>query len=113
MPSLFLNETCLIPDLQVADTFAARALGLMGHKGMPHGHGLLIQPCRSIHTWFMRFPLDVIFLDKNWRVVKVGPNLKPWRLAWGGWNAVAVVEVRSGWLPPLQPGSTLRVEYTA
>ena len=113
MPKLVHNGITLLPDLQIADSFPARAMGLLGQRGLPAGRGLLIRPCRSIHTWFMRFPLDVIFLDKDWRIVKVVLNLNPWGLAWGGPGAVAVVEVQSGWLPPLQPGETLTVESTA
>lgn len=113
MPRLVHNGNVIVPDLRIAGSFAARAQGLLARRGLPPGEGLLIHPCRSIHTWFMLFPIDVIFLDTHWRIVRVVQNLNPWRLAWGGHTAVAVVEVQSGWLPPLQPGSTLRVEFTA
>jgi uncharacterized membrane protein (UPF0127 family) len=113
MPKLVHNGSTLVPDLQIAGSFTARAKGLLGRNGLPPGQGLLIRPCRSIHTWFMRFPIDVIFLDTHWRIVRVVLDLDPWRLAWGGHTAAAVVEVQSGWLPPLQPGETLKVELTA
>lgn len=84
--------------LDTADTFWKRAIGLMGKPGLEAGCGLLIPQCGSIHTCFMRFPIDVIFLDSNNRVVKVIQGVKPWRLAWGGRQARSVLEVQSGWL---------------
>ena len=85
--------------LDIANTFWKRALGLMGKHQLERGTGLLIPNCRSIHTGFMRFPLDVIFLDENNRVAKVVRNVKPWRMVWGGWKACSVLEVQCGWLP--------------
>ncbi len=82
-----------------ADTFWKRALGLMGRPRLEAGRGLLIPRCRSIHTCFMRFPIDAVFLDDHDRPVKIVRNIKPWSLAWGGWKACSVLEVESGWLP--------------
>jgi uncharacterized membrane protein (UPF0127 family) len=93
----------LIPHLLTADTFWKRSIGLIGLRSLNPGQGLLLRPCGSIHTCFMRFPLDVIFLDTRNRVVRTRKHVKPWRLAWGGWHAHAVIEVQSGWLTPL-PG---------
>lgn len=113
MHRLIHNGLILIPELELADSFMSRAWGLLGRRALPTGRGLLIRPCRSIHTAFMKFPIDVIFLDATWRIVKVVPNLHPWRTAWGGPAATAVVEVQSGWLPTLQPGATLQMDFTA
>jgi uncharacterized membrane protein (UPF0127 family) len=85
--------------VDTADTFWKRALGLMGKPRLEAGRGLLIPRCRSIHTCFMRFPIDVIFLDEQNRTVKIIRNIKPWRLAWGDRKACSVLEVESGWLP--------------
>ncbi len=82
-----------------ADTFLKRALGLMGKPRLEVGRGLLIPRCRSIHTCFMRFPIDAIFLDDQNRTVKLIRNIKPWRLIWGNRKACSVLEVESGWLP--------------
>ena len=81
--------------LEVADTFWKRAIGLMGRKKLAAGWGFLILRCNSIHTCFMRFPIDAIFLDQDYRVVKVVRGVKPWRMAWGGRQAKSVMEVRS------------------
>ncbi|MEI8139997.1 MAG: DUF192 domain-containing protein [bacterium] len=91
----------LIPELIVADTFWKRSVGLSGRSHLKTGQGLLLRPCGSIHTCFMRFPIDVIFLDDHNQVVKTRQNVAPWRLVWGGRKAHAVIEVQSGWLAPL------------
>jgi uncharacterized membrane protein (UPF0127 family) len=82
--------------LDTADTFWKRAIGLLGKRGLEAGEGLLIPGCGSIHTCFMRFPIDVIFLDGENRVVKIVRAVKPWRMAWGGRQARSVIEVQSG-----------------
>jgi uncharacterized protein len=66
---------------RVARSFAARLRGLLGRRGLPQGEGLLFPRTRSVHTHFMRFPIDVVFLDEDSRVVSVAPGLPPWRVA--------------------------------
>ena len=62
-------------------------------KDLPADEGLLIERCNSIHTCFMRFPIDATFLDRDDNVVKVVRNIRPWRLCvWGGRRAVKVLE---------------------
>jgi uncharacterized membrane protein (UPF0127 family) len=57
---------------------------------------MLILKCNAIHTFFMSFPIDATFLDKNNNIVKVVRNIRPWRLlVWGGWRAVKVLETRA------------------
>jgi uncharacterized membrane protein (UPF0127 family) len=81
---------------RVARTFAERARGLIGTKSLPPGEGMLILKCNAIHTFFMSFPIDATFLDKNNNIVKVVRNIRPWRLlVWGGWRAVKVLETRA------------------
>ena len=109
MPEAFPPLFRQIPHLEIADAFWTRAIGLMGIPELPPGHGLLITHCRSIHTCFMRFPLDVIFLDRNNHPIKVVREIKPWRIAWGGWQACCVLEVQSGWLPKVSLGESLLV----
>jgi len=80
-------------EAEVARTFPERAVGLIGRRSLAPGTGLLIERCNAIHTFFMRFPIDATFLDREGRVVKVVRNIRPWRfLVWGGWRAVAVLE---------------------
>lgn len=78
---------------EVAKSFLQRAIGLIGRKSLPPGTGLLILRCNAIHTFFMRFPIDATFLDKDDRVVKVVRNIRPWHpFIWGGWRARKVLE---------------------
>jgi uncharacterized membrane protein (UPF0127 family) len=69
-------ERCLL-----AETPLARVRGLLGRNGLPSGEGLLLRPAGSIHTAFMRFPIDAVFLDRDDRVLKVVSELAPWRTA--------------------------------
>lgn len=90
------GEAPLAVDVDVAETFAERARGLIGRPAPAHGRGLLIPRCNAIHTLFMRYPIDATFLDREGRVVKSVRNLRPWRLfVWGGWRAAQVLETAS------------------
>jgi len=78
---------------EVARSFRARLKGLIGRQSLPPGRGLLILKCNAIHTFFMRFPIDATFYDREDRVVRIVRNIRPWRLfVWGGWRAVKVLE---------------------
>ena len=79
----------------VADTMLARMRGLLGRKHLPGGEGILLRPCPSVQTFFMRFPLDVVFLDRDGVVLKIVENLKPWRSA-GARRAHAALELAAG-----------------
>ena len=87
------REIILGVDAEIAETFAERAKGLIGRRGLEPGTGMLITKCNCIHTFFMRFAIDATFLDKSGKVVKVVKGIRPWRLwVWGGWRAVSVLE---------------------
>lgn len=81
--------------------------GLMLRKELPDGNGMIFRPARGIHTCFMRFPIDLIYLDKSDRVVKIRPAMAPWRLDFT--NADAVIEMPAGSAAQadLKPGDTL------
>jgi uncharacterized membrane protein (UPF0127 family) len=85
----------LVPDLRVADSFLARTRGLLGRKRLEPGEGLLIRGTSSVHTHFMRFAIDVVFLDRDGRVLKLSRELRPWRFA-GSRGASDVVELPAG-----------------
>ncbi len=81
---------------RVARTFFERARGLIGTKSLAPGEGLLIPRCNAIHTFFMSFPIDATFLDRDGRIVRVVKNIRPGRfLVWGGFRAVKVLETVS------------------
>jgi uncharacterized membrane protein (UPF0127 family) len=79
----------------VADSTMRRLRGLLGKRDLPAGHGVLLRPAWSIHTAFMRFPIDVVFLDADQVVVKIVPSLPAFRTA-SCRGAREVVELRSG-----------------
>lgn len=83
-------EECL-----VAATPLARMRGLLGRRSLPGGEGILLRPAASIHTFFMRFSIDAVFLDDDLRVVGISPDLAPWRAA-GQRGAHAVLELSAG-----------------
>jgi len=66
---------------EVAKSTATRSKGLLGRQGLEQGGGLWIIPCESVHTFFMRFALDLIYLDRRLRVKKVRQNVPPWRIS--------------------------------
>lgn len=82
-------------DCRVADSFAARLRGLLGRRGLEAGEGLLIPRTSSVHTHFMRFAIDVVFLDADGRVGKIARGLRPWRFA-GARGAQDVLELPAG-----------------
>ena len=65
----------------MADTSAKRNIGLLRHKKLDPGDGLWIIPCESVHTFFMKFAIDLVYLDKKKRVRKVRHAVGPWRLS--------------------------------
>jgi uncharacterized membrane protein (UPF0127 family) len=85
----------LATELEIATSFWARSQGLLGRNGLRPEQGMLIDPCPSVHTWFMRFPIDVIFLDKQNRVVGLKRNLKPFLMAWS-WRGAKTLELPVG-----------------
>ena len=64
--------------IKMADSFFSRLAGLMFQKKLPQATALLLAPCNSVHMCFMRFALDVIYIDKDYKILKVVKNLKPW-----------------------------------
>lgn len=85
-----LCDTCV-----VAENPLLRLRGLLGRRSLTAGEGLLLRPSPSIHTCFMRFAIDVVFLDADLRVLRVVHAVKPWRFA-GCRGARAVLELVSG-----------------
>jgi len=83
-------ERCLI-----ADGPFARMRGLLGRKELSNEEGIRLKPSGSVHTFFMRFPIDVVFLDRELRVVAIAADVPPWR-ARGARGAKAVVELAAG-----------------
>ena len=90
------RQAYLATDVSVADTHWSRFCGLMlkDASNFQKGQGLWIVPSRGIHTFAMRFSIDVVYLDKAKRVVHLEPGLKPWRMAAVKLQAASVLELR-------------------
>jgi uncharacterized membrane protein (UPF0127 family) len=89
------NGVVVCEECLVAATPFARMRGLLGRRSLPSGEGILLRPAASIHTFFMRFAIDAVFLDDELRVVAIASHLRPWRAA-GRRGAKAVLELPAG-----------------
>jgi uncharacterized membrane protein (UPF0127 family) len=83
--------------VELADTRETRRKGLLGRDAMDVSTALMLLPCFSIHTAFMRFAIDAVFVNRDGAVVRVVRNLRPWRIA-ADWRAHAVIELAGGCL---------------
>lgn len=91
------RNTILAQNVRIADCFLGRLKGLLGTNRLAEGAALIIKPCSSVHTFGMKYAIDVLFIDKGGRVCKVVHSLTPRRLAWAG-NSSYVIELPSGTL---------------
>ena len=96
-------------DLEIADRMVSRIRGLMFRKGLDSGKALLIVPCSSVHTHWMRFPIDVVMLDAEGTVVGVEEDVAPWRFVRSPKKTHAVVEF-SAKTARVSPGDRFRIE---
>jgi hypothetical protein len=85
-----------LENIKVARSLVERSLGLIGKKDFGVFMGLKIESCNSIHTFFVRFPIDVVFLDEKNEILKVNENLKPFRFSSFVWKAKSVLEMPAG-----------------
>ena len=90
------DQKTVISACYVAESLWTRTLGLMGEKSLDMQEGLLILRSNSIHTFFMKFAIDVVFLDASGKVVGIHPNVKPWKLDWPVFRARNVLELAGG-----------------
>jgi uncharacterized membrane protein (UPF0127 family) len=97
------REQTLVTAGWAADNHWTRLRGLLGHKGLPQGEGLLIVPCNSIHMLFMGFPIDVLYVDSALKVIGLHHTLRPWRFGRLHLRSRFVIEL---------PASTLRATGT-
>jgi uncharacterized membrane protein (UPF0127 family) len=101
----------------LAKSFGARVLGLMGKRGLLEREGLLLEPCNSIHTFFMRFAIDVAYLgrvpreqgaaEKRYRVMAIRRAVRPWKVDFPVFGAAAVLEMAQGGATALAEGDIL------
>jgi len=90
------THTTLATNVRVADTLFTRMKGLLGKKELPKGQALWIKPCFSVHTFFMKFPIDVVFLNKTNQVIAAVSNLSPNRMTRLYPQSFSVLELPTG-----------------
>lgn len=113
MMKLVVQSTNKVLHLEVADSFWSRSKGLLGRTQLAADHGLWILQCRSVHTFFMKFAIDLVFVDRQMVVRKTYTHVKPGRLA-GAWGAESVIELAAGFLEtnPIHVGEHLHVDHS-
>lgn len=89
------RNTSLATHAELADTAKTRKKGLLGRKCLQPGEALWIVPCESVHTFFMKFPIDLVYIDRNKKVKKVRSNVGPWRLS-ACLSAHSIIELPAG-----------------
>ncbi len=89
------GSEALICKSRIATTFVPRLMGLMLRSGIGDDEAIVFPKCNSIHTFFMRFPIDVLFVAKNGQVVEIQNSLGPWRMLMPRKNVSHTVEMRS------------------
>jgi len=108
-----LTGRILVPEIHIARSFSERLIGLMGKASIPAERGMWFEHCGSIQTTFMRFPIDVIFFDKNMTIQRIACEVAPWRMAACS-GASHTLELNAGQASRigLQPGmsTTLRLK---
>ena len=75
------TEQVIATRVRIAQNFKDRSVGLLNRASLDSDEGLLIKPCNSIHTFFMKFSIDVVFMTKSGFIVKIVSNIRPWRMA--------------------------------
>lgn len=106
------RNSTLMTNGRVADSFWSRTKGLIGVKRLDAGDGLLIEPCNSVHCFFMSIPIDVLYLDGNNRIIGMDKALQPWRIGKPHWRAKRVLELPAGTIEQTgtQVGDRLHIE---
>lgn len=106
MTKTLIYESKKIADIYIADTFLKRFMGYMFRK-KPHHEAILIKPCNSIHTFFMKFSIDVLFINDNMEIIKKIERLRPGRIITPVKGASMVLEARSGLFHDCKPGEKI------
>jgi hypothetical protein len=105
------RNTKLADQAELAKSGAKRSKGLLGRKGLGRGEGLWIVPCEAIHTFFMQFPIDLVYIDRKFRIKKVRNSVPPWRFS-ACLTAHSVIELPAGTIRDTQTqcGDTLDIK---
>ena len=108
------KDIVLADRAEVANTFVKRLLGLLTRSGLADGQALILSPSNSIHSFFMRFTFDAVFLDKNSKVIAALSSFKPFRLSRIYFKAASTIELPEGVIKATdtQSGDTITYEVS-
>ena len=95
-------------DLEMKDTYLGRLVGLLGKKGLKEGQGIILKPCSQIHTCFMRFAIDVVFISKDFKVLKIINNMGSWHFSPIVLKSLYTLEVAAGEIQDLHEGDEVK-----
>lgn len=103
--------TLLADNAKIANTFLKRLIGLLNRKSLDKGEALILKPSNSIHSFFMRFTIDAIFLDRTGKVITVKPSFKSFRISPIYFKADLVIELPENtlFLTQTQPGDIIKI----
>lgn len=90
------DQNLLLSDLKIAQSFGTRLKGLLFTDSLNEDQGLWIHRCNSIHTFFMKYPIDCIFLDGDLRIQQLRSDLQPAQILFPVWGARSVIETKAG-----------------
>jgi len=99
------SHRTLVSRVHAAVDSTSRKRGLLGRASLDDA-ALVIAPCNAVHTFFMRFPIDILFVDRQGRVLRVARAVPPWRIAWA-WRAFAVIELAATAASRIQVGDRI------
>ena len=91
----------------VTDSMFERMRGLLGQSSLPEGHALLIDQSNSVHSFFMQFTIDVVYMSRQGKVLEIRRSMKPWRIHIPVWGARSVLELAEGGAHALEVGDVL------
>ena len=112
MHKLMREQTVLVPRLEIAGDLRTRNKGLLGRDSLPVDQALWILQCSSVHTFFMRFKIDLVFLNSKMEVTRTVSKVPPGRFVWNMFFASSVIELSEGFLDknPIRVGDKLHVD---
>jgi uncharacterized membrane protein (UPF0127 family) len=104
------RNTQIATEVELADSGPRRSRGLLGRKGLAAGEGLWIVPCEAVHTFGMQFSIDLVYIDREYRIRKIRRNVPPWRLS-ACLRAHSVIELAAGSIHDniAQPGDIVEI----
>lgn len=108
MNKILMHKSKVVADMFIADTFINRFMGYMFRREAHH-EAIMIKPCNSIHTFFMKFSIDVLFINENMKIIKKIESLKPGKIIFPVKDAAMIIEGKEGMFKDIRIGDEVKV----